>query len=79
LRDEGGRVGDVFYDIKAAEAPATDGQTARVTVIYDSPRIQGFDAQGNVVREEPAVTGFEEQVDLVRGPAGWLVQEVQAV
>jgi predicted lipid-binding transport protein (Tim44 family) len=78
LRDEGGRVTDVLYDIKAAEAPATDGQTARVTVIYDSPAIQGFDAQGNVVREEPAVTGFEEQLDLVRGAGGWLVQEVTA-
>jgi len=79
LRDEGGRVTDVVYNIKAAEAPATDGSTALVTVIYDSPAIQGFDAQGNVIREEPAVTNFQEQVDLIRTPTGWLVQAVTII
>ncbi len=79
LRDNGGRVTDVIYDIKVAEAPATDRATALVTVIYDSPAIQGFDAQGNQVREEPAVTDFQEQIELIRTPDGWRVQTVTVI
>lgn len=74
LREDGGRITPVTYEIKAAEAPALTGDEARVTVIYDSPAIQRFDGAGNLLREEPAVTNFEEELRLVRGDGGWLVR-----
>lgn len=78
LRDENQRSEGATYEIVAAEAPAVEGESARVDVVYNGPEAVVYDVDNNVVLREPAVTLANEQLNLVRVAGEWRVQEVIA-
>lgn len=76
IRDSGDRYEGVQYEITFAEAPALEGDEARVTIIYNGPEVVRYDPTGRVLATEPAVQGFEEELGLVRSGDSWLVAEL---
>lgn len=77
LRDEDQRTEGLLYDITSAAAPATDGTSARVDVIYNGPEVVRYGAGNQVVNREPPAVNVEEQVNLAQAPSGgWLVAEI---
>jgi len=76
LRDKHQRATPVTFDIRFAEAPATDGGTARVDVQLDVPASTWFDAQGRVVYSERASVGVLQTVELARADGSWKVAEI---
>lgn len=76
LRDNGERVDGAVYDILAAEAPSSNGETTTVTVIYNGPPVVRYAADGTIIAEEPEVRFMEEELVLVRAAGAWLVMAV---
>lgn len=77
LKQDGGRVEGLRFDVRAAETRPFEGDTAVVDVVYDAPETVSYNAAGAVDLREPAVKFAEESMRLVRSPNGsWLVAEI---
>lgn len=76
LRDNRERVSPVSFTVHFAEAPATDGKTARVDVQYSVPASKRYDAAGRVIYTERASVRVNATVKLLRLGSSWRVVEV---
>ncbi len=77
LRDNNERVDDYRITVLSADAPATDGRVARVTVIYNDSASTRRDASGRVLDQEPGRQNVAAELLLARRGASWVVTEVR--
>lgn len=79
LRDERQRIeGKLVFTILLAEAPATDGKTARVDVIWSTPANKRYDSAGRLIHSQEPLSRVEETLELRRAGHSWMVQQVVA-
>ena len=79
LRDEHQRIeGKLVFTILLAEAPATDGKTARVDVIWSTPANKRYDSAGRLIHSQGPLSRVEETLELRRAGDSWMVQRVVA-
>jgi len=66
------------FDVVLAEAPATNGSTARVDVIFNTPAVIILGPDGHVVQNNRATKGMAQSFQLHRVGDAWRVKEITA-
>ena len=77
LRDEKQVVrGHLAFKIALAEAPATDGRTARVDVIWSTTAVRRYSATGTLLLNQKPLIGIQETMLLKFRAGHWFVGEL---
>lgn len=77
LRDNDEHVDDYDITVLSSAAPATSGDVARVTVVYNDSASTRKDASGRVLDSEPGRQNVASELVLARRDGTWIVTEVR--